>query len=709
MHDDARVLRLAAVSGNRMALRHLMVCAMPKDWRGNKAVAREWMTADGCMRNILAAAAGVDAGRQDIVDMLVGYVRRAGVEKEALLPVMPLILYYAAKSGDITRLDRVWRQGVDSLGAPAMQELLSQKNGELITALAVDENARPLARVLELAHTDFGKAGMLKILLGTAGTGYGTLAGLRVLLNAARKADGDTLVEAMMTVNNYGMFTRACAHEDTAMLELLQRNLPDPDRFMGNMLKGSYLASILPATSVAGLKFLAAKAYMTCGNAPILLMMRGMAEPSVAGRSDYLDILTAGQMICKAMRVSGDAAVPRSVIDAIMAHNAKTMPRHEFWQRVGGGKARWYEVTNAPAPEGVNPYSSPWNFKPKLYAELLPHMRRMATLEDYTKVKPEQLAYRFAVLFSNREEVERYIDQTIRKARPDGRGLPFMNAAHFTLPGKGLWNVAHWRGVLSKCGPVVGKYLFAAAEIEDYCRTRDMKLPHNTAEIIDVARFILYADADRHPEFARLATQYDLSQPLFAKGLKILTQQKKRSDRMPDVMIDGTDIGIPNYYMHKLPANDARGLVLGHIVNNCQTLGNNGEYAAISGMTDSHTGFYVWKQKTGGKITDNDRIVAESWAWLSDNKAGQEIVFDSFERLSPVYNHLARPFLEQYAHDLGKAGTLSRVFLGAGGCTPKSAGFEKAQTPARPRAADREYPDSVEQYTVRPVNHRRPP
>jgi len=160
--------------------------------------------------------------------------------------------------------------------------------------------------------------------------------------------------------------------------------------------------------------------------------------------------------------------------------------------------------------------------------------------------------------------------------------------------------------------------------------------------------------------------------------------------------------------MQKLPANDPRGLILGHITNNCQSIGNNGEYAAVDGMTQPGSGFYVWKQKTKGQMTPDDRIVAQSWAWMAPGREGTRLVFDSYERLSSVYNHLARPFLEQYAHDTTSKGPLSAIFLGAGGGTPSDLGLNEAAKPAAAPPMGPPRPDSARQYAVAPVNHRKP-
>ncbi|MBU0799524.1 MAG: hypothetical protein KKA05_00835, partial [Alphaproteobacteria bacterium] len=438
------------------------------------------------------------------------------------------------------------------------------------------------------------------------------------------------------------------------------------------------------------------------GPEPMRKALMGYDAVSLHQRLDYGDMLPVLAEVAQTCQAPG-ILLTRDVQEIAADLQTKKISRHEYWQKIGGTDARWQSVTNRMPPKGLDSTYSPYNFKPQLYAELVELMAPLRTLEEMTRV--ERNAYHLAVMFSNRQEVERYLTQAVQRTAPDRMGRAVSAACAFDVPLRGLWDAPYWKGLLLKYGMAAGKYMAIASEIESYCRKNDVPLPTKPAELRDVARFVVYGRATENPEWAGLALDYGLEEKLFETGLQILQKKAKRSDNMPDIMIDGSTLGLDNYYMTKLPANDPRGLVLGHITNSCQSLGGNGEFAAVWGMVSPDTGFYVWKHKTGGKVTPQDRIVAESWAWLTRDRKG--VVFDSYERLSPDYNRLARPFMEQFAYDLKEKGALSAVFLGAGGGTPQNTGFFESPQTANPAERQLKSEDSLTQLVVPPVNHRK--
>ncbi len=213
------------------------------------------------------------------------------------------------------------------------------------------------------------------------------------------------------------------------------------------------------------------------------------------------------------------------------------------------------------------------------------------------------------------------------------------DACLFELPKTGKWDVNRWKNLVLQYGPAVTQYLELAPRVEQYIEYNKLPFPRNPRELKEIV------DA---PDWARLAAKYNLSEERFDKGLDILKNRSKTQDNLPNVFIDGADFGYPNYYMCKLDIADPRGLILGEITNDCQSIGKAGEAPAVHGTTSEFGGFYVWKKKNGGKITEDDPVVAQSWAWMNDTGV---LVFDSFERLSAAYNRLAQPFLEQFAYE----------------------------------------------------------
>src|SRR5690606_19895630 len=121
--------------------------------------------------------------------------------------------------------------------------------------------------------------------------------------------------------------------------------------------------------------------------------------------------------------------------------------------------------------------------------------------------------------------------------------------------------------------------------------------------------------------------------------------------------------------------------VLGKLTNNCQSIDSNGKSCTVHGMTSPHGAFYVWQKKTNGKIVpQKDKIVAESWAWIS--KGRHAVCFDSYERLGPAYNGLMQPFLEEFSFRVQEIGDFSKVHLGKDQDTPLVT-FEET-TPLKP-------------------------
>lgn len=398
------------------------------------------------------------------------------------------------------------------------------------------------------------------------------------------------------------------------------------------------------------------------------------------------------------------------------------MPKHALWQEIGSGNERWNAVFNQGAPYPDLTSESPFKFSNKVYQQILPIMKTISEMED---TGMEELgSYKLAVMFASAQEAERYIERAVNDN--DGEThQPVHDALLFEIPKNGQWNPQLWKDMLLKFGPAGGKYIGLAPKIEAYLDEQGMEFPKTLQGMNDIASQIVYERANEHPEFARLASQVGLSEPTFEEGLEIIAQKSKTRDNLPEIFIDGADIGHPNYYMEKLPAGDPTGLLLGEFTNCCQHIGDAGRACAIHGFSSENGGFYVWKHKTKGEKTDRDTIVAQSWAWRgNDPRTGEDVlVFDSFERLSKDYNPLMLPFMEQFAHDtqghsfpgfvsIEKPNVapadkpMTQVLIGAGGATPKQKDM-MTMWPATP-VDYAGYRDSKKQYQIAPRQHRKP-
>lgn len=393
------------------------------------------------------------------------------------------------------------------------------------------------------------------------------------------------------------------------------------------------------------------------------------------------------------LRPQALAALPESKRKTLKSYD---LPKHEVWQEIGGGKYHWKSVTGKTAPHDSLSEHSPYRFKQPLYDELLPLMQRACDIEGNQGA--EENAYKLAVLFPNLEEADRYITNYATKWATEGDTQIVHDACLFTLPKTGVWDVNRWKDFALKYGPAVTRYLEHAPMVDRFLAERNQPFPRTPQQLRSIVEAqISYKRGHERPDLAELAVQYSLTEERFNAALDVLQNKGKTKDNLPHVFIDGADFGYPNYYMSKLEVSDPKGLILGEITNNCQSIGKNGEGPAIHGMTSENGGFYVWKRKTNGRMSEKDPIVAQSWAWLGQDGV---LVFDSFERLDSVYNKLAQPFMEQFAHRVitehphryvladtageKKEHIVTTVHLGTGGYTPENIHLPRAEKLAEP-------------------------
>lgn len=359
-----------------------------------------------------------------------------------------------------------------------------------------------------------------------------------------------------------------------------------------------------------------------------------------------------------------------------------------------------------------------------LYKKILPSFQAAQVIEENSGA--DEFAFKAAVLFVNEEQIGQYLAKN-RKNNPDNQQLVH-DAFQFNLPEKGKdWTPKKWRALLQQ-DQRIANHLGSASEIEQFVKDNDgVEFPKNYKDVRSRAADISFKRSKENPAFADLAFEYGLSEKVFNYGLDILQKSAKTRENLPNIFIDGADLGkdTKKYYMTKMETSDPKGLILGHITHCCQSIYKTGHHSAVHGTTSENGGFYVWKEKTKGKITEDDKIVAQSWAWIG--KQG-EVVFDSFESRGGTRGKLAQPFLEQFAHEtIGKhfhapdkhnlyeVQAVSSVNLGRFGQTPRNLPYPSGKaSPTDARLVRGGYRDSrrwsngnpVEhQYSIPPVDH----
>ena len=414
------------------------------------------------------------------------------------------------------------------------------------------------------------------------------------------------------------------------------------------------------------------------------------------------------QLVSEPVRAAALQALPQWA--QLLAGEAK--PRQLFMHDATGNY-RWRAITGADAPHPLLANFSPYKFRPQLYQSILPAITLAATAERKAEAAPIY-AYKLATLFKTEEEVDKYLSRYIAEWGQDSQ-QPLHDACLFELPKHGQWKSNYWKDMMLRLGPAARPALLAAPRLEQTIGIEN--LPDDPVEMLTYLGAKSYTRWKEDLTLAQLAAMNGLDDENFGRLLDIHKKHLKTADFMPDVTIDGNAIGHPGFTMKRLAPDDARGYFLGLVSNSCQSVGNNGEPCALYGMSSSYSGFYLWT-KAPDDPKDEEEIVAQSWAWIGPDDV---LVFDSFERTEARYNHLARPFIEQFGHavvdqhtwDDGAPHKIRGVALGCdpSGQTPPLP-LPRVALPQAPRNYHGLYSDGTPardsnlQYVIAPVDHR---
>jgi hypothetical protein len=239
-----------------------------------------------------------------------------------------------------------------------------------------------------------------------------------------------------------------------------------------------------------------------------------------------------------------------------------------------------------------------------------------------------------------------------------------------------------WQSLIKKSGMRAIQLFQQAPVIEKMLAGN---APQTVKEAEEAAAKIQYKRANEYPELARLCIQYNINESVFNLCLSI---KPKKKDNLPDITIDGASVNQPGYYLLKLPLNDPRAFILGHITNCCQSIGGNSSQCVVDGITLESNGFYVLLKSTtenksasttpapllNGKVDySHYQIVGQGYAWRSFLG---NLTFDSWENLTPSSEDaVIVPMLEAFAKEAVKDNSdILRVTIGLGGKTPTAFG-----------------------------------
>ena len=236
-------------------------------------------------------------------------------------------------------------------------------------------------------------------------------------------------------------------------------------------------------------------------------------------------------------------------------------------------------------------------------------------------------------------------------------------------------NLAGWQAFIQEFGKNALSY-FQQAEPVTIGLGR---APTNIHEVKQVLAKWKYKAYEQYPKLADICVEYKVSEDDFNKCIEI-EKMRKTSDNLPDIRIDGKSVGHNGYYLVKLPVDDPRAYILGHVTHCCQYIGGHSEACVIDGITRENNGFYVLlKQNKPSDIKSSPlpnhsinyadfSIIGQGYAWLS--QAGN-LVFDSWENIRKEDNPIVVDLLKEFGRQVTEQSDVVRVTIGHGGNTPK--------------------------------------
>jgi len=236
-------------------------------------------------------------------------------------------------------------------------------------------------------------------------------------------------------------------------------------------------------------------------------------------------------------------------------------------------------------PENYFPFSL------DTFDDILSYVKQLD--KNYSDTKQGEYAAKLSYLFDDKEQAQSYVE------KHKGESLQPLHDLTIFTPPKGIWNKDAWRSLALDNGPKLTKYLSLAEKIE----TKLGRPPENMDEVESLAKAMKYNRADEFPAMANLIHENVISERTFDRILD--SYREKTDDHIPDIFIDGSDIGHDRFYMKKLAKSDLRGFILGNKTNCCQYVGAEGTDCAEHGMNSPFGGFYVtFKREKEGKYNN---------------------------------------------------------------------------------------------------------
>lgn len=275
---------------------------------------------------------------------------------------------------------------------------------------------------------------------------------------------------------------------------------------------------------------------------------------------------------------------------------------------------QWMHLFGFAAPEDLM-LTDLTGFKVKVFRALCPVMGLTLSQKGLSQVGNAQPLFNLVRLFGDEQAIRRFVKNSGNAWSKKG----LHDAGQFTLPKRRGWTPAKWAPLCLKAPAAVG-YAQEFSNLEKVGR-----FPESLAKLRREVILLGYPEMQPGDEkLAEVCLNAKLTGEDF-KAYKAFWQkvEHKPAEFLPHVEVLGEDLGLPpGWRFTKLQASDYHGPMLGQLTGCCQHLRGAGSESAKHGVVSPFSAFYV--------VTHNGKIIAQTWAWLSQNRG---VVFDSLESI----------------------------------------------------------------------------
>ena len=319
-------------------------------------------------------------------------------------------------------------------------------------------------------------------------------------------------------------------------------------------------------------------------------------------------------------------------------------------------------------------------------------------------------AYKILVLFSQDKEninIFSCIDKYLHVFCEQKSKHPVHDALLKEIPiNNPPLKLMHWRKMIWLHGPTALSLFQLATDIRQLLR----KDPQTLDEVKNAASQLRYKRYDEYPELAELCSNYHVSEANYNKCLDYFEPKRKKKDQLPEANINGAEFNFPGYHLVKLPHNDPRVYVIGHLTDCCLNVGGGSEQCIYDCISKENCGIYVLLKahdmknlkhsdkpllEDGAIDHANYDIVGCGYAWLGQMDS---LTIDSWDNLRPeADNKVIVALLRQFSQAAAKSSNIRRVTIGVGGKTPTD--FSILTHPDIMREGI-QYPDSYKQALI---------